>query len=1482
MASQETKFHKNTFSSGISQDISDDLDKNDVYRDADNIDLVEHDEYFAPTNIKGTESVEQLVSGDYAGQVKFLKSENADITLETAGGSIPGVVSFFAHRNGASSNDELLVYFFAKYSGGTHLLELVYSETIAGIYDGHVDSVGFGEGGFDYVYFTVKDSFLGTIKCTIDEASPQLIEEKDIKLLKEEPKSIINSTTVLSETGASLFTGTYSFAVRLLDNTTNSFTKWSLITWPTQITPTLDAAGFSEGVIGVSTNKSIQLDIDIDSDAVAAGAYNYYQIAVIENIDGTTVPQSVAYVQDIVPLSIGVTNYQYDYTSNSTSNQVPIDSIVTDLAQIQSFGTINIKDNLLFGANVTYKNLEYDRGDPVVGSVDYILDNSGVISDSYRDDNFATTSRGYFRGEVYRFYITYYDEDYNFAFPKVLDFTGVTGAIVSSGYDLAMPDRYNTSYGHICGTGEETYALGLRFNDIVNHPTWAVGCVILRAKRNKNILGQAAVVPVMKVEPALQWQGFPEFPNEDYPSGTSDDTIEPADPLGTYVPKIFGGMITKDIRRGTRLGHATQAWPEYRSQSGNSTSYPDVSDSARQMLLYSPEFIYTSAGNPLGDFNQLTGANIEPVDACLLNGVYAEGEHMTVSKRGRLENYTATTFYAYNTSDYYNADSRVTNRNDLQNRGTQKLREVDLVAEGGSAVTAFGTFGDHESMKLSGYTDGYVPTTQKGLLVTVDDPRLDIAFESMDAAVSNTQWLGYNTYKYGPSATGDITSANVNFDTNQFNEEGAAVSAIEIVNITKGLGEDRYGNKSKQWEAISTGAETRLASVGDITAITTDVWGGDCFIGKFTFKISDRGYALVNPTADNDLENATEKDLAVDYWKTWFAVDDAAVGATYDINQPRPIGVSALAETISVYVESEINTSIDYKDAYRVASNVSVTDSTVTISTLQGQAGAGNFETWNTMQTAGMINFSNASDVSVPTSTYGQFSNGSIFNVFTATAPFTNAVINCSGTLNWSSTNIIETRLVIEKLDAANNKLATIISDINGGIGAATHAHTTTASGTFSLAIGEKLRIISGAYDSDQGTPTYPTVSSGSHSISIGNSSAVIGPDTDIEYLTPFTYRYHGGYSVENESKIFTPEPEGFVTVSDFRSRIMYSEQKVVNSDVSGFDTFPVLNFYDLEETYGKVTKLAKIRGELYSIQDTAVAALPINANVMQTADGTSLSIRSADVIGRPNWITSSKGSRNIQAVMNEDDKLYFVDGQDAGIYTPAKGDVENIAEGRLESFFHSNINDEDLTDIRLSYSKDHKELYVTKNTDFNYVFNTKFGFWKTNLGLRGDSTSYNLGGVFSIDSLTYFVGQNDNNTNRARIDYAYSDGDNRGMWFGDQSDSNLTFKMNGDVDFPKTMDALAIHADNDLDSMEMQATGILGDFDTGTITLLGTNIDGVHKVKKYRNILDIAGKTGQKIRGNTATVKINWDNPGGKSTLKSVITKYRLSKRVV
>src|SRR5690606_576980 len=154
----------------------------------------------------------------------------------------------------------------------------------------------------------------------------------------------------------------------------------------------------------------------------------------------------------------------HEYKSNLRVDFVPISDIVVDLAAIDHVKTLQIKNNKLFAGNITYHELEYDRNPTI---------SSGTIKRDTIDntDDFQTsTKRGLWRDEVYRYYVSYYDDKYNFSRPKRINLASVTGNLATNG-DLKTPNRKLSQYTLLNGSGSKT-TLNLRIS-LTSHPSWA-------------------------------------------------------------------------------------------------------------------------------------------------------------------------------------------------------------------------------------------------------------------------------------------------------------------------------------------------------------------------------------------------------------------------------------------------------------------------------------------------------------------------------------------------------------------------------------------------------------------------------------------------------------------------------------------------------------------------------------------------------------------------------------------------------------------------------------------------------------------------------------------------------------------------------------------------------------------------------------------------------------------------------------------------
>lgn len=126
------------------------------------------------------------------------------------------------------------------------------------------------------------------------------------------------------------------------------------------------------------------------------------------------------------------------------------------------------------------------------------------------------------------------------------------------------------------------------------------------------------------------------------------------------------------------------------------------------------------------------------------------------------------------------------------------------------------------------------------------------------------------------------------------------MSAVEIVNIRNGLGDDRYGDAEDFHEVIYTGTkhefsagELTTVQVGTSTPIDVTVWGGDCYVGLMQYKVNNTTYAIVD---SNESLNAADAET---YWGNSFRVSSSEV--------QRPVPLAGNSQMVTVYIESEVN-----------------------------------------------------------------------------------------------------------------------------------------------------------------------------------------------------------------------------------------------------------------------------------------------------------------------------------------------------------------------------------------------------------------------------------------------------------------------------------------------------------------------------------------------------------------------------------------------
>ena len=380
-------------------------------------------------------------------------------------------------------------------------------------------------------------------------------------------------------------------------------------------------------------------------------------------------------------------------------------------------------------------------------------------------------------------------------------------------------------------------------------------------------------------------------------------------------------------------------------------------------------------------------------------------------------------------------------------------------------------------------------------------------------------------------------------------------------------------------------------------------------------------------------------------------------------------------------------------------------------------------------------------------------------------------------------------------------------------------------------------------------------------------------PSEVSEIKTSFLYDYSSDFSVEGDGRVYLPSDFTTKTNREFPSRLVYSNQKIYQSFEEGFDKYPVLNFYDLEERYGAVANLHTFKDRLYAFQEDAISYIPVDKQVVETADGIGMSLQSGAIIGTPIFSSTYYGSSLATNVLSTDKAMYVIDRNRGAILTFDGQTVNDLSAQGMEEFFSQ----ADYTNIAYDYSR--KELIVydrvgtADGTVLKYrpvIFSEKTKGWVSEYdGLAGDyiglawQSSDTTGGLLAMSRVT---GGDDITVHDMYENLTTS------VIFGNNVAPYVTYVVNEDILNVKTFDTLALYADAELAESTL-STSSPQQNQSVTAQLNVADREGVYRVKTLRD------KFGARVRNVYADIKIEW-NPLIISNLSHALTKYRISNR--
>jgi len=370
-----------------------------------------------------------------------------------------------------------------------------------------------------------------------------------------------------------------------------------------------------------------------------------------------------------------------------------------------------------------------------------------------------------------------------------------------------------------------------------------------------------------------------------------------------------------------------------------------------------------------------------------------------------------------------------------------------------------------------------------------------------------------------------------------------------------------------------------------------------------------------------------------------------------------------------------------------------------------------------------------------------------------------------------------------------------------------------------------------------------------------------------------YDYPYHPGYSIENELKIWTNKSETESSEVEFPSRIVFSDQRVFQTNVIGYDRFRSFSFYDVSEDYDGITKLIKLaNNDIYCVQESGVAVIPVNKNVLETSDGGQLVVNSSTLINTPSYILNKNGSQHIRSVIESESRIFFMDVRNRELFLIGGG-VDKISDKGMYSEFYRLLDSKyGLQDDEIvsGYDFNNNEYWIgSKGSEvWNYVWSDKLNAWTSRMEFDSSTELDDI--VYSGGKLFIIGGTGDG---RLTLEEMYAN-PIFGELLGSVVDSRVKFSINPNEPFGKTFDVLRIDSGNRLSS----ATAKIYKEDGVSTqeTSLNLNVKPRHDSYELPMLLDT---NKARLRGKFCEVELVVDNGDERLiSINNMLTRYRVS----
>ena len=1261
----------NNFNKGLNKDIELKKQPNTTLREAINVDLTEEGNFGALTNMRGSKKI-------------------VDILETTVGVSEINILGAFDCIGLFNGQEKPAIIYFVKVGTST-AIDRIIAVDIEGIEDlkgninpvahqlypnvnttplnfpskGTVDAYFHREKKKNLVYFVDHVNPIRFIK--VDQYANQTL--KDITLRPKSP--IDNIVARHEEEGGDLLAGTYQFAFRYFNTDTLNHSTWSLFTNPFPVVK--EKTG---GKIGEKIGKKIILEVQKSTEG--SDGFDAIQLAVVKNNDGSKLPQTLAFL--LTPSTEWYNNpFPIEYSGTENTTSVDISELVIEDSNVLTGKTIEQKDGHLFLGNVKFTDLSYDPDN--LPTFSNVITKQNEIPSNNAFPDYMVRSKSYWREEVYRFGITYQDEFGNWAPPRPLDFSpfhkfkidtdsSVDLTVLSTSFNSATEETTITI--KTGGPEPVDYGTLTGIADAANFGDW-IG--IFPGVTTSGITAEDDRFKLIRVKP----------------SGTDTLVIRNKDSntitVGHKIRQLYG-------EKGNHAQADVKDWkfpsrevPEYSLLDSNSN--PTAIGLTITGIKNHPSWAKAFAIVRLPRKKNII-FQIPQINTVAVEGVITPGEHSftdtanVVIQEGWIGD-PLNTSQGYNMKEDHfapKAHFKGVARNIVAIRKLTNVLGIDFHSPEYFVQRPNGINERTTPPFLWGIVPGYIYNDN-------GDPFNDNAQDKATKLRVVDAVLWKQTFKgesRGQAIIFDALDKGQYFYTRTgFIKDNVNKIYFENIEDTKGFNTD--------WKEVGIDLPIQRFVLNDTGGLLIDHnWTNGIF--KNIKKFGTGTQLSINQGKHPSIPGGTifgepvenQRGLVIKLSKELPDFTFTAFKNRQDLSYAIfPIDY----RNTDVYQDSTKTATIQVFDGLTGLTFAAAGGSVKEIA-----AGANGAYVGAAFILNGIVGLGD--------DRYGSFDVSQDYI-------FTGAYYKFKGTEVADNTPIdidvfggdcFISRATIK----VNNSTSRIIrygpaqTDSNfasGFVGGIIFAHKTGSSV-------DRVEILDFYVESEvnAGYQAQENVFPENQDIGIAN------------YKKNHTYDYNPGYSIGNKNKIFPSQDKSDDTTTHFPARIVFSDKKILQSNIIGFNRFRALSLKDLEETFGDITKIIRSKdGNMYVLQEGAVRYLPVSREIIEYQSGETKELRTASaVIGDVSrYITTERGCQHIRTVKRGTNFIYFADARHKKVLRFTTGSpLETISDkGMYDYFFDKLSRKEDIPEHALmgGYDNNREEywLFSPKLNRINY-----------------------------------------------------------------------------------------------------------------------------------------------------------------------------------